>query len=75
MRRTEANTSTAGMDAAAKRNQSAGESNEPSDRGGTRLERISRRAFEIYQARGGLHGRSLDDWLAAEREIDGEAPE
>lgn len=38
----------------------------------TRLERIARRAREIYDARGGAHGRDLDDWLAAEREVDAE---
>jgi hypothetical protein len=36
-----------------------------------RLNRISRRAYELYQARGGEHGRDLEDWLQAEREIDG----
>lgn len=45
---------------------SAPESGEP------RLERIARRAHEIYEARGGQHGRALDDWLQAEREIDAE---
>lgn len=35
-----------------------------------RLERIARRAHEIYEARGGTDGRSVDDWLQAEREID-----
>ncbi len=34
--------------------------------------RIARRAFEIYEARGGEHGQDLDDWLRAEREIDDE---
>jgi len=37
-----------------------------------RLERIARRARELYEARGGAHGRDLDDWLTAEREIDAE---
>jgi len=36
----------------------------------SRLERIERRAYEIYQARGGTGGREMDDWLQAEREID-----
>ena len=36
----------------------------------SRLERIARRAHEIYEARGGEHGRNMDDWLQAEREID-----
>lgn len=47
---------------------------EPSRKGApvreARLERIARRARELYEARGGEHGRDLDDWLAAEREID-----
>ena len=38
----------------------------------SRLDRISQRAYAIYQARGGDHGRSLDDWLEAERQIDAE---
>jgi hypothetical protein len=36
----------------------------------SRLDRIARRARELYEARGGEHGRDLDDWLTAEREID-----
>lgn len=38
----------------------------------SRLDRISQRAHALYQARGGEHGRSLDDWLEAERQIDAE---
>ena len=30
---------------------------------------IARRAYEIYQERGGEHGAHVDDWLQAEREI------
>ena len=30
---------------------------------------IARRAYELYLARGREHGRDLDDWLAAEREL------
>ena len=40
--------------------------------GSRRLDRISRRAHELYEARGGTHGRDLEDWLQAEREVDGE---
>jgi len=29
----------------------------------------ARRAYELYRARGGEHGRDLDDWLTAEREL------
>jgi hypothetical protein len=32
-------------------------------------EEVARRAYEIYQRRGGYHGGDLDDWLAAEREL------
>jgi hypothetical protein len=30
---------------------------------------IAARAHELFQARGGDHGRDLDDWLQAEREL------
>lgn len=36
---------------------------------GPTLEEISRRAYEIYQARGGEHGRHEEDWQQAEREL------
>jgi len=32
-------------------------------------ERIRRRAYEIYQARGSADGHDLDHWLEAESEI------
>ena len=32
-------------------------------------EAIAARAFEYYCSRGGEHGRDMDDWLAAEREL------
>jgi hypothetical protein len=32
---------------------------------------IARRAFEIYCQRGAQHGRDMDDWLQAERELRG----
>jgi hypothetical protein len=38
----------------------------------SRINRIARRAHEIYEARGGEHGKALADWLQAEREIDTE---
>jgi hypothetical protein len=34
---------------------------------------IRRRAYEIYLARGEQPGRDLDDWLQAERELEGGA--
>jgi len=37
----------------------------------SRINQIAQRAHEIYQARGGNHGKALEDWLQAEREIDG----
>jgi len=39
----------------------------------SRLNRIARRAHEIYQARGGENGKALEDWLRAEQEIDQES--
>jgi Protein of unknown function (DUF2934) len=38
----------------------------------SRMNRIARRAHEIYEARGGQDGKALDDWLQAEREVDAE---
>ena len=38
----------------------------------SRMDRIARRAHELYEARGGQHGRALEDWLNAETEIDAE---
>lgn len=37
-----------------------------------RMNRIAKRAHELYEARGGAQGTALDDWLAAERQIDAE---
>ena len=31
--------------------------------------KIESRAYEIYLRRGATHGRALDDWLSAEREV------
>jgi hypothetical protein len=39
----------------------------------SRMSRISERAYAIYERRGGQGGQDMDDWLQAEREIDGEA--
>lgn len=30
-------------------------------------EQIARKAYELYEQRGGDHGHDLDDWLTAER--------
>jgi hypothetical protein len=32
-------------------------------------EQIARRAYELFLARGGKHGRHEDDWHQAEREL------
>ena len=32
-------------------------------------ERINRRAYELYEFRGGDHGHDTDDWFEAERQI------
>jgi hypothetical protein len=41
---------------------------EPTRTGPTQ-EQISRRAYEIYLARGGEHGSNEQDWFQAEREL------
>lgn len=33
---------------------------------------VARRAYELYQARGGASGHELEDWLQAEREFNQE---
>ena len=30
---------------------------------------VRRRAYELYEKRGRLHGHAMDDWLQAEREL------
>jgi hypothetical protein len=35
-------------------------------------EMIEKKAYEIYEHRGGEHGKDLDDWLEAERIVKGE---
>lgn len=40
-----------------------------SDRSNSREERIRRRAYEFYLARGREPDRELEDWILAEREI------
>jgi hypothetical protein len=32
---------------------------------------ISRRAYQLYQARGGVNGSPLEDWLEAKRQLAG----
>lgn len=32
-------------------------------------EAVARRAYELYQARGGEPGHELEDWLSAEQEV------
>jgi Protein of unknown function (DUF2934) len=34
-------------------------------------EKIRRRAYELYEARGREHGRDLEDWFRAEAEVTG----
>lgn len=36
---------------------------------GRSTELIARRAYELFQQRGGEHGYDIDDWLQAEREL------
>ena len=38
---------------------------------GIERDAIARRAYELFQARGGEHGYEIEDWLQAERELTG----
>jgi hypothetical protein len=31
---------------------------------------IARRAYELFEQRGGTHGHDIDDWLMAERDLE-----
>jgi len=33
------------------------------------MDEVSRRAYHLFEQRGGTHGQDLDDWLGAERHI------
>jgi hypothetical protein len=39
--------------------------------GPVRHEEIASRAYELFERRGRIHGRDLDDWLQAERDLRG----
>jgi hypothetical protein len=44
-------------------------SSEPSSRTADHDDAVARRAYRRYEERGHEHGRDLDDWLEAEREV------
>lgn len=33
------------------------------------LDSVKKKAYEIFQSRGAIHGSDLDDWLKAEKEV------
>ena len=37
----------------------------------TTMKRIEERAYQLFLARGGVHGYAMEDWIAAEKEIVG----
>jgi hypothetical protein len=37
--------------------------------GSVSSDEVARRAYEIYQSRGGEHGLDFDDWLEAEKQL------
>jgi hypothetical protein len=43
--------------------------------GPSREDLIRRRAYDLYERNGGVDGHALDDWLAAEAELDREVME
>lgn len=42
---------------------------------GSVKEKIEKRAYELFLARGGKQGYAIDDWLKAEREIQSQSRE
>lgn len=51
-----------------KRNEATEASATETARGPTQ-EQIARRAYELFVARGGVHGHAEEDWVQAEREL------
>jgi hypothetical protein len=51
----------------------------PNGNGGTSTvssDEVARRAYEIYQSRGGQHGADFDDWIQAEKQLkEGQQPQ
>jgi hypothetical protein len=41
---------------------------------GDNRDRIAARAYELYLKRGASHGGDVDDWIAAERELNAQTP-
>lgn len=35
------------------------------------LKKVEKRAYELFTARGGVHGYAMEDWLKAEKEVTG----
>ena len=58
------------MPGTAPKTASGGEAEKVARPSESRMNRIARRAHEIYEARGGEHGKAMEDWLQAEREVD-----
>jgi hypothetical protein len=41
----------------------------PNSNGAIPDDLVAKRAYEIYESRGGEHGRDFEDWLEAERQL------
>ncbi|HKV47057.1 MAG TPA: DUF2934 domain-containing protein [Candidatus Acidoferrales bacterium] len=48
----------------------AGKRSDRTQKGVSTREQIEKRAHEIYMKRGGADGHDVDDWLAAEQQLD-----
>jgi hypothetical protein len=42
---------------------------QPTATGGDLQEQIKRRAYQLFEERGNIHGHDLEDWLQAEIEV------
>jgi hypothetical protein len=48
---------------------------DPSEKNGQAQDYIAQRAYELYEQRGRQEGRALEDWLNAEQQLMGAAPQ
>ena len=63
-------TMSAGKPKASATGEKAGQT-EVASKGAQAQDRIARRAYELYEQRGRQEGQALEDWLNAERQLDG----
>ena len=54
---------------------STSKSNGNGGRASVSSDEVARKAYEIYESRGGQHGADFDDWIQAERQLKENQPQ